>query len=455
MSRRRLLAISSAPNPYCPQPWTGEVPPRVLEYLALDGNPHRMPDMPPSDATFDGRILRLRSHVIPLQRDLRAALAAVLPADAGSRSCARALGVSRSLAWGCWNLAAGPDLASAIRALPGAKGWTLILEGFERCGCPPTTLHALRKSVEAVEREMRSGRVAPSLLRSMAAGGLDTDRETRRIRMARRRARESAETLYGIRAHACVAGLVAGPPNRRGMVDLAGVSLFDGLERLRPGPAWPIFEGMLLSRGERPRTRPLCPSAIPGVLDEFCTPGAAGVELRPSGSKHHLVSFVAQADAKAKPVRAAFGQLTKSAGSVTAPTRRRSGAPIASHHLGVIATLPLRLAIFDMFLHRDIPMQGEPVGALYGPPDPWPVRGIEHGEPDRLEAKRLPLDSDVVKPRVLELPSTTASLSEPWTRLVRLAIEAIGTPAADFRHFRLVLRDPPMHGRLMMRWSTG
>jgi len=410
--------------------------------------------MPNENIAFDDRLLRVRTNILPLQRDLRAALGAVLPEGAGARSCGRALGISRSLAWGCWNLAAGPDLPAALRALPGTKGWTLILEGLERCGCPAATVQALRKSVDAVERELRTGRVAPSLLRSMAAGGLDSAGEIRRMRASRRRAREAAETLYGIRAHACIGCLIAGPPNRKGLVDLAGVSLFDGLQRLRPGPAWPIFEGMLLSRGVRPRSLPLAPSSIPGVLDEFCTAGIVGTELRPSGSQHHLVSFVARPDPRARPVRAAFGQLTRSAGPVKVPARRRKDAPITSQHLGLIATVPVRLTVFDMLLHRDMPMQGEPVGALYGPPDPWPVRGIEHGEPDRLEAKRLSLDSEVVEPRTLELPAAAASLSDAWLRMVRLGVHALDLPLGDFRHFRLVLRDPPMHGRLMMRWTA-
>lgn len=77
--------------------------------------------MPKPDVAFDERLARVQAHFLPLQRDLRSALHAILPGGSGARSASRALGISRGLAWGCWNLATGPDLPAALRALPAPR----------------------------------------------------------------------------------------------------------------------------------------------------------------------------------------------------------------------------------------------------------------------------------------------------------------------------------------------
>jgi hypothetical protein len=404
---------------------------------------------------FDEELKRLTTDVHRLQHALRAALDTVLPADQGARACSRALGITRSLGWGVWNLASSPDIAAALRALPGAKGWELICTGLERRDCPFALLASLRSAISALDREMRSVRVQPSMLRSMAAGALDSDAQLRKMRAARKRARQAAEVLFGVHAKAFLGAMLAGPPNARGVVDVAGVSLFEGLTRSRPGPAWPIFEGILMSARTAHRPRPLVHGAIPGLMEEYCTEGAVNTALRTSGSKDYLVAFVAQAmQGRARGVRAAFGQLNPSAGSVTSRRRAGSRQTLHSNHLGLIASAPVELAVFDMLLHRDIPVLADPVGALYGPPDPWPLGGISHGEPDRLEAKRMMLDSDVERPRSLQLPAAAATLSVPWRGMLGCAAKALGHPLEDFVHFRLVVRDPPMHGRVMMRWTA-
>jgi hypothetical protein len=403
--------------------------------------------------TFDEELQRLSAEVARLQTALRAAFNASLPVESGARACGRALGVSRSLGWVCWNLAFSPEAPAALRSLPGSRGWELLLAGLARLDCPSSLLASLRGAIAAVERELHSTRMQPTMLRFLAAGGLDSRTQSLQMRAARKQARQAAEVLFGVKADAFLGGLLAGPPNRKGMVDVAGVSLFEGLARSRPGPAWPIFEGMLLS-GRGPRLpRPLAPGSIPGVLDAFCSPGAVGSTLRASGSKDYLVAFVAPPAATGKRgVRAAFGQVQPLAGSVIPPRGRRKPAPPC--HLGTISSAPTRRTVFDMLLHRDVPLLGEPVGALYGPPDPWPLGGTGHGEPDRLEAKRMTLDAEVERPRSLKLPASLASLSDPWLAMIGLAADGLGLPLDDFRHFRLVLDDPPMHGRLLMRWTT-
>ena len=423
---------------------------------------------------FNDEITRLSGQIERLQVALRSAFDGILSVDAGARACGRALGLTRSLAWSIWNLAFAPDIPAALRALPGEKGWKLLVVGLSRRGCAPARLEALQVAVTALTTELKSRDLQPTLLRSIASGALDTEVESRRMRAARKRAREAAEVMYGIRTDAMWSTMVAGPPDAEGVVDTAGINYFAGLARLRPGPEWPIFQGQLHEGNAAARARPLVKSAIGWALDTHCTPGSVGTALHASDAEGHLVAFFdtgtsveAQARGRLakrsgdrtakssepmeKGIRAAFGQLVMQAGRVRA--EEGSQTRIAPH-LGTVVTVPTRLVVFDMLVHRDVPMHAEPVGALYGPPDPWPTVTGAHGMPRRLEAKRLPLDAAVEIVKTTEVPAGIFSSHAQWGDLLSLAIHALGRPLEEFRMHRLTVIDPPMHGRVLLRWTA-
>lgn len=400
--------------------------------------------------TFDEEFPRLSRHVAETQAALRDALDGIASGDSGARACGRALGLTRSLGWSFWNLAFAPDVPAALRAMPGDRGWKLLVDGLARRGCAPSRMAALDRALRALQAELRSRSLSPTLLRSIASGALDTQVELRRMRTWRRRAREAAEWLYGVRSSMVCAAMAAGPPDSTGIVDTVGITIFEGLARMRPGPQWPIFQGQLNYGNAESETSALVPSRIGWGIDHLCSPGAVGTSLRRSGSTDHLVSFVDTGTQGDKGIRAAFAQRALRCGRIgPAPDGETGRDP---PHLGMILTVPTKVAVFDLLLHERIPVRADPSGALYGPPDPWPSPTAEHGMPERLEAKRLPLDAVVESLRGTEAPAGAAALRGPWTELTGMAADGLGQPLSAFRRYRLTITDPPMHGRILMRW---
>jgi hypothetical protein len=397
---------------------------------------------------FDEELPRLTQQVAAVQSALRAALEGIASDESGARACGRALGLTRSLGWSIWNMAFAPDTPAALRAMPGDKGWKLLNDGLVRRGCPPTRVGALTKAVQELRTALRARNLHPTLLRSIASGALDTDVEARRMVQARKKAREAAEVLYGIRSALTCSAMVIGPPDADGIVDVVGVLLFDGLARLRPGPEWPIFEGQLNYGNSAFEASQLRPSKVAWALDHLCTPGTVGSALRPSRSADHLVAFADTGAGSDRGIRAAFGQRARRCGRVTRIAD--SGQP--NPHVSMIVTVPTKVASFDVLVHRAVPMHAPPAGALYGPPDPWPTTDVSHGMPHRIEAKRLPLEAEVEQLTEEAPPAGASALRQPWSEMLALAVEAVPAQAKDFRRFRLTVKDPPMHGRILMRW---
>lgn len=400
---------------------------------------------------FDEELPRLSRHVAETQAALRAALEGIASGESGARACGRSLGLTRSLGWSFWNLAFAPDVPAALRAMPGDRGWKLLVDGLVRRGCAPSRIASLNRALQALRAELRSRNLNPTLLRSIASGALDTQVELRRMRSWRRKAREAAEWLYGIRSGMVCAAMVAGPPDPTGVVDTVGVTIFDGLVRLRPGPQWPIFQGQLNYGNSESETSALVQSRIGWGIDHLCSEGAVGTALRRSASSDHLVSFFDTGAPHDKGVRAAFAQRALRCGRVTPPPEAEA-ADFAPPHLGMVLTVPTRVAVFDLLLHERIPVRADPSGALYGPPDPWPSPTAEHGMPQRLEAKRLPLDAVVESLKGSESPAGSSALRGPWEEMIGMAVDGLGHPLSAFRRYRLTVKDPPMHGRILMRW---
>lgn len=399
--------------------------------------------------SFDEELPRLTTKVRHVQQALRAALEGIASDQAGARACGRALGLTRSLGWSFWNLAFAPDVPAALRAMPGDKGWKLLMDGLVRRGSPPSRITSLQVASKALRDELRSRKLHPTLLRSIASGALDTQAEARRMRAARRKSREAAETLYGVRAAAMCSAIVVSRPDAEGVVDTVGIAMFEGLERLRPGPEWPIFEGQLNYGNPSFASARIANSRAGWAIDHLCSPGSVGTALKPSGSSDHLVAFADTGMAKAAGIRAAFAQRALRCGSI----RPRPGPDPGTPHLSMVVTVPTKVAAFDVLIHGDVPMRVDPVGALYGPPDPWPSPAAEHGLPSRLEAKRLPLDAVVERPREGSAPGGINAIRPAWSELLALASGALGCPLDGFRHFRLTVKDPPMHGQVVVRWS--
>lgn len=405
--------------------------------------------MPAKTHDYDAIVSAISAAIGELQTALRAALESVLPPTSGARACGRALGVTLTLGWRCWTMAYAAELPAAVSRMPGPRGWSMLLEGFRRAGCDRRLMDRLVEAVRRVDRLLASKEVTTTLLRSIAAGGLATSRESDAFRQARLAARTAAETLHGVRCEANAVAIVVGPPSADRTVDAALLSIFEGLERLRPGPAWPLYRWSLQPNATQPASAPqqspLVQSDLPPLVPGCSTPGIAGHSIRAasSGSSLGNIEFTSPPRRRGG-IRVAFGEVTRNAG--------RLPEDLEVSDLLVVPTVPLGRLVFDVVRHRSIECRGEPSAAIYPAADFMTACRLANGEAPAIEAWRLPLEET---PKLLESPAVPAPLAAiegAYRELLDRCLAAIGEGISAFEIHRVEVADPPLHGSVLLRW---
>lgn len=405
--------------------------------------------MPARSNDYDAIVSAISEAIGELQASLRAALESVLPPTSGARACGRALGVTLTLGWRCWTMAYAAEVPAAVSRMPGPRGWTLLLDGFRRAGCDRRVMDRLVEAVRRVDRLIASREVTTTLLRSMAAGGLATRRESDAVRQARRAARTASETLHGIRCEANLVAIVVGRPDADRCVDTAGFSIFEGLKRLRPGPAWPLYRWSLSPNSTQPSSTPhqspLVESDLPPLVPECSTPGIARKSLRSAASSSGTgdIEFTSMPGHRSG-IRVAFGEVTRNAG--------RLPEDLEVSDLQVVPTVPLGRLVFDVVRHRSIECRGEPSAALYPAADFMTACRLAPGEVPAIEAWRLPLEETPQLLQDLAPPAPLAAIEGAYHELLGRCLAALGEEISAYEVHRVEVVDPPLHGNILVRW---
>ena len=399
--------------------------------------------MSPQSLDYSRALAEVSAAVEGLSRALRPILEKALPERSGPRSCGRALGLSVTTGWRCWSIAHSTDPAVVLRWLPGRVGWQEILRGLAARGASEAELVSLRAAIERLREAISSHQIRPSMLRSIAAGGLDSERLREGMIKARRDAGRAAATIYGIRAKAVLGGFALGAPDSKRRIALASFALTEGLARLRPGPAWPIFERTCTFKG-RDRRRLVSEHGepehrLPPLLDDLSTPGIAGTAIRLGERSVPMTLDFDEPPEGETAIRASFLEVTPNAGTM--------GRDERNLNLRMPLKLPIGIAIFDVLLHRDLGLDALPAAAMYGTASMW-------GEDPAWGAGlRLPLESEA---QIVESPALPRSLREAeatYRRLLERAVVRVRARLADFTIHRLAVSHPPMHPTLLLRWD--
>lgn len=395
----------------------------------------------PTDLT--ATFATLSACTTSLRRAMHDALEKVLPLSSGARACGRALGLRRSLGWQVYALANASDAATTLRALPRAQGWDLILQAFDRAGCPARELNALRTEAKALESFLRLSRIDRDMLRAAACGGLDSARETDAMLRARRAATSANERIFGISAHTLMTAVLLAPADARGRFDSISATFLHGIKRSRAGSAWPIFlsaettarRGEKLQIGSKARHTA---TARPFV-EELSTPKLAtdGLHRREHGDAI-LYELLDRGPARSEPVHACFLDHQPRAGTCEHAGERSE--------LHLSTNLPTRYAIFEVWIHRSHRWTTQPSASLVGSPR---VFGTF---PEPPESLRLPLDADAEAITSSKLPPAMRSCTALRTALLERAFDESGHDVSEFEGFRVIVRDPPIHARIVLAW---
>lgn len=407
---------------------------------------------------FDRLQERLWAPSLELARAADRVVRAASPAEPSARAWTRAYGIDKMLAWKVMRLRESIDPAGVLGHLPGRDGIRVIARGLRRGGCADQVVSDFERAalelwdllgVHGVDRRVRS---------TLAAGTLDSRTKIRARRRDRRALRIAGERLWGVGAAVRITSFLLAPSTVPGMIDLAQVSMFDGLRILSRGDPWCIFdpsvnfevpssdpdaappggddaEGTSPAGGPLVRGHPLGP-----LIVEHCDAAARGVVVRhPTSGTRHLYLDRDRAPL-GEPMRLAIGESIPLLGSMHAALPGEVGM-INTRVLTPVATL-----VVELLLHRDLPPPAtNPTGLGFMRIGPQQRRDFE-------PPMRIPIDAEVARGPVHPLPLAKGEAAVARRGLLDLAAESLGATIADFECHRIVVGDPILGSTMSLRW---
>lgn len=384
------------------------------------------------------------SLVADLQRAMRAAVEGIVPDTTGARACGRALGLTRGMGWAVFTIISVSDPPAVLRALPRRKGWVLVLAQLEKYGCEPQRLRALQGAAYRLLDRLEVAGLDRVVLRAAAAGGLDTAHEVTAMLKTRRAMRTNAEGILGLHAQAQLGAFLIGPPDRQRRVDLVGLIEYESLKRIRPGYPFPIHQRVHAwhpSSKELKASSPLrTDSQVAGLVRDLSTKGIAGTTVRLGhGDEDRTIFFHGEDTVVGPGIRAAFAECVPKAGTV--------GGEDDRVELDVQIHLPMAYGVMEVWIHRSIPRIMEPAAILTGT---YGATGRIGSQADRL---RIPLEAEA---KVLDSPTLPARLrtdGAKHTTLLERGAETLKCSLEDFVGYRVIVPDPPIGSRVMLKWK--
>jgi len=405
--------------------------------------------MPNGNATRTSDFRQLSSEVdeaiAQLRLTVRSAVECVVSGDYGARSLGRALDLERMTAWRIWTIARVADAGQAIQAMPGARGWKKLLDRLADRGVPGSALDAISAAIGRFERIVVDRGVDRTTLRALAAGAIDSSRQSTATVAARRAAARAAASIYGVHAGTLVTGHCIAPGSEPGIFSMGAAAVFDRLGRTRPGVPWPIMRQSVAQGSDSADTMEYESLGdggdLPSVVGSVSTRGIVGAELR-SGRHERGVETLDLCDVpddRNHRLRAVIAEVAKRIEFPTGVFTVNNATP---------AHLPIDTLVLDLLTHRDLARHTEPAAALLGTPVvPEHMLGWRSGA-------RLPLETTAQRIKSPTLPARLAKVDAAYQEALRRVIAAQGASIGDYDLFRMVLPYPPMFAVAMINFEA-
>ena len=359
---------------------------------------------------------------------------------------ARRLGINRNLAWKLTKVIQSQGSVVALNYLPGAQGMALALKAFTNELGPVVAITRVGTALDAFEavaaRHAGDRERLELTLESM--GELERDSKAEN---GRELAFRGSSSVWGVQARLRFATVFLGPSAQGpGKLDYVSVGGVFGFRRLNPGVRWRLA----LSNFHDDKGLPLpgldgfsefeekMPGDTPMIIREFSSPNLPAIDVvkHPDGREFVLPAgppgIVPSFDC-------CFGYIWRGL-----PAYRD-----ANNQYGSTATpisLPCESLLFDLIVHRDVPLAGRPEALVYG----FPHGGAES------PAAQTPSNKMNLRQELLELPSrpvTVATAQVPnYSKIVERVYEKMDWKPDDFIGLRLQIPFPPMSTRVVIRW---
>ena len=385
-------------------------------------------------------------------RGVRTALADVLACVGGDPSqpqeLSRRFGLDKTLSWRIARVIREEDAWEAVQHIPRRPSIGIFVDTMARHGASKQMLDVVWRAFEDFDRFVETHSGDRETLEAMVSATSRKSAEKRR-EVFRKNAFQANSAIWGLRARLHVGSNIMVPTAQPEMLEIATISGFVDLFRLRENVPWTIasaieWDGPDGTTSSHEDARPI-PLHTEGLVD--------GVPVLPQFSSNPLPNLRAvRAPGSNSRFEIADGPV---GGEATATvflgwkwatqvsTRQSSPDEMGEH--GLHFWTPVETAIVDLFIHRSLIFAMQPVVRVYSelPGGPkYPTEGRDIG--------RLPMPEDVID-LGMGPPDTTTPEIPRYRELMEFAVGRMGFALKDFHGFRYRLSYPPIPAMALLQ----
>lgn len=354
-----------------------------------------------------------------------------------TRESSRLLGLSRQLTWRLSRVVCSTEPEAILSEIPGPQGMSKFIAACRDLGAPEESVDALLTATNSFEEAIKAVSGTRKSLAALMANQGDHPTSGAHER-ERRKLFEGGCAVWGVQAETRFVSVFLFPADDDPtMLDVAHVTGYLGFRRLRAIP-WPMsFEEVRTHDGvhipfiKEPLDENGSDEGQLQLIDRFCNPPSPSISVSTVGNvKRFELSPGPVGNAGAADV--VFGTYLRHL-----YPRARTAENLNANFILMLVT-PVERVIFDMFIHKDIKLSGQPSAHLC----------------DKLTHPFAPADDEVTRlampltetPQALG-PGATGALTPhiPWyPRLVRFVSERIKHAPEEFNGSRFEMNYPPM-----------
>jgi hypothetical protein len=385
----------------------------------------------------------LLTELETLQSVCRDVVSTVSPRSLGARELARRLAVNKMMGWRLFLLAYESDLMKVLRNLPGRTSWSRVLGGLQAGGAGEITCRRLEVAIEDFERFVAEAGLPRQSLVSLVGNPVKELGVANEALRLRRLAFESERITDGRSLRARIgAYLLTRSPSRPDHAAIAAATILDG-PMIAPDQSPRAFYVTVNSLAKTTSVDQDEPGSA--FVKDLSTPGITRDELQAAPHRGRTRFVLAPASAlRLSPLHLAFLERSE----FTGPLHRTRGGDASKEETADMCMpldVPTERVVFDLLLHRDLPIGGEPISTVLldrPPQDHGPVKSTRTA---RTPFKRATLPSP-------DLPEDWNLPNRDYLALLDRAAGLLSTRLSDFTIRRLTMTYPPIRGMALHRW---
>jgi hypothetical protein len=347
-------------------------------------------------------------------------------------SLTRRLRLDKSLAWKLTTIVKSADPGAAVRHLPGAAAFEILLSAAKNAGAAPRAIERAQSAYQSlqhvVERHTGDRPTLELVMDSMPQAPAG------RLEMSRKLAFRGNSGIWGVQAKTRLcAAFVAPSPDDPDMHDVANLGGWVGFRRLRADARWALFRVAVFDSNKEtpPPYLPLDPEEStdgPMLLRKFCTSTLPPIQASPDGSGDVVYELGESSIGNTGAFDCFYGSKIPQIGSKWADEQDDRGEFAAT------ISAPVESLQFDLLVHRDCEFATRTSTQVYGVANLIPAtrhaRDLIPLELDRVEIGRFPPVVDT--PRI-----------PGYATVINHVMERCGWDRRDFIGIRYTLEYPP------------